>query len=128
MKKIAMVGLVLLLAAGVVYAKEDGVQKKAGEYDVKVSIDRNPPVAGDNNVAIAITGAGGPVKDAKVAVEYSMPAMPGMPPMNYKTDALLKGDLYKAVMNFSRSGSWNVTVRISRGGKAVSTKFTVDAK
>jgi len=27
--------------------------------------------------------------------------MPGMPPMNYKADAVLKGDLYAATMNLS---------------------------
>lgn len=128
MKKVAVIIVALLLAAGVVYAKDYEVQKKAGGYDVKVSIDRNPPVVGDNNVTIEIKGAGGPVKDAKVVVEYSMPAMMGMPPMNYKAEAMLKGDGYKTTMGLSMAGSWNITVRITRGGKTSSTKFTVDAK
>ena len=129
MKKFIVFAVVLLLSAGVGYAKDYEVQKKAGEYDVKVMIDRNPPVVGDNNVTIGITGAGGHhVKDAQVKVEYSMPAMPGMPAMNYKVDAVLKGDEYKATMGLSMAGSWNIAVKITREGKTSSLKFTVDAK
>jgi hypothetical protein len=129
MKKLVGVVMVLLLAAGVVYAKDYEVQKKAGEYDVRVTIDRNPPVVGDNNVTIEIKGAGGHhVRDAQVKVDYSMPAMPGMPPMNYKTDAVLAGDVYKTTLGLSMAGSWNITVKITREGKTSSMKFTVDAK
>ncbi|HWR72284.1 MAG TPA: FixH family protein, partial [Nitrospirota bacterium] len=128
MKRFAVFTMALFLAAGAAYAKDYEVQKKAGEYDVKVAIDRNPPVVGDNNVAIEIKGAGGHhVKDAQVKVEYSMPAMPGMPPMNYKTDAVLKGDVYKAMLGLSMAGSWNITVKITREGKTSNMKFTVDA-
>lgn len=129
MKKPAIIGLVLLLAAGVAYAKEYEVAKKAGEYDVVVRIDRNPPIVGDNNVSITVKDAAGHhVRDAQVKVDYSMPAMPGMPPMNYKTDAVLKGDEYKTTLGLSMAGSWNITVKIAREGKASSMKLTVDAK
>ena len=121
--------MVLVVSTGAVFAKEYEVKKKAGEFDVVVTIDKNPPVTGDNGVTIAVKDAAGKtVKDAKVVVEYSMPAMPGMPPMNYKADAVLKGDLYAATMNLSMAGPWNVTVKISAAGKSGSLKFTVDAK
>lgn len=129
MKRSAVITLVLLLVAGIAYAKDYEVKKKAGEYDVEVKIDRNPPIVGDNNVAIEIKDASGHhVRDAKVIVDYSMPAMPGMPPMNYKADAELKGDEYRAKMNLSMSGSWNIAVKIARDGKRSTMKFTVDAK
>jgi hypothetical protein len=129
MKRTAVAVLVILLTAGVVYAKGYEVQKKAGEYDVVVTIDRNPPVAGDNTVSITVKDATGkPVKDAQVKVEYSMPAMMGMPAMNYKTDAVLEGAEYKAVMGLSMSGSWNIAVKIAKAGKTSILKFTVDAK
>ncbi len=129
MKKIGIFAVVLFLTAGVAYAKHYEVKKKAGDYDVTVEIDRNPPVVGDNNVTIEIKDAAGHhVKDAKVVVDYSMPAMVGMPPMNYKTDAVLKGDAYKATMGLSMGGSWNIAVKITREGKTSSMKFTVDAK
>jgi hypothetical protein len=128
MKRLAVVTLVVLMVVGVAYAKDYEVSKKAGEYTVD-SIDRNPPVTGNNNMEIAIKdGAGKMVTDAKVVVEYSMPAMPGMPAMNYKTDAALKGEKYKATMNLSMAGPWTVAVKITRADKTQSAKFTVDAK
>lgn len=129
MKRIVVLVLILLFTAGVAYAKDYEVTKKAGDYNVEVKIDRNPPVVGDNNMKIEIKDASGKyVTDAKVVVDYSMPAMPGMPAMNYKADAELKGDEYKAKMNLSMSGSWNIAVKITRAGKTSTMKFTVDAK
>ena len=128
MKRLAVFTLTLLLIGGIAYAKDYEVKKKVGEYDVEVKIDKNPPVVGDNNIEIGIKDASGKyVTDAKVKVEYSMPAMPGMPAMNYKTDTELKGDEYKAKINLSMSGSWNVAVKITRSGKTATMKFNVDA-
>ncbi len=129
MKRLALVAVIFLLAAGIAYAKDYEVTKKAGDYNVAVKIDKNPPVVGDNNVSIEITDASGHhARDAKVVVDYSMPAMPGMPAMHYKANAELKGDEYKAKMNLSMSGSWNVAVKVTRVGKTSTMKFTVDAK
>ena len=128
MKKLVIFTLMLIFITGIAYAKDFEVKKKAGEYDVEVKIDKNPPVVGDNNMEIEIKDASGKyVTDAKVKVDYGMPAMPGMPAMNYKTDAELKGNKYKATMNLSMSGSWNIAVKITRGGKTASAKFSVDA-
>ena len=128
MNKIIVMILAVLFVSSVAYAKDYEVKKKAGNYNVEVKIDKNPPVVGDNNMKIEITDASGKyIKDAKVKVEYSMPAMPGMPAMSYKTDAELKGDEYKAKMNLSMSGSWSIVVKITRDGKTASMKFSVDA-
>jgi len=128
MKKIAIFAIVFLLIAGMAYAKDYEVKKKAGQYDVEVRIDRNPPVVGDNNVSIEIKDASGKyVTDAKVRLDYSMPAMPGMPAMNYKEDATVSGNAYKAIMNFSMAGSWNIAVKIKKDGKTNTVKFNVDA-
>lgn len=129
MKRLIVIGMALLLIASIVSAKDYEVKKKAGEYDVVVSIDKNPPVVGDNNVSIDIRDAAGKnVTDAKVAVAYGMSAMPGMPAMDYKTDAELNGTAYKANMNLSMYGPWSIVLKISRAGKATSMKFTIDAK
>lgn len=129
MKRFAVFTIILLLIAGIAYAKDYEVKKKAGQYDVEVRIDRNPPVVGDNNISIEVKDASGRyVTDAKVKVEYSMPAMPGMPAMNYKTDAELKGNEYKAKINLPMSGSWSVAVKVTMAGKTSTMKFTVDAK
>jgi hypothetical protein len=119
----------LLLAISVAYAKDYEISKKAGDLTVVVRIDKNPPVAGPNNVEVSITDTSAKaVTDAKVALTYSMPAMPGMPAMSYKTDLSPAGNVYKGKINYSMSGSWNNELKITRGGKMVSTRFSVDAK
>jgi hypothetical protein len=129
MKKPAILLLALLMVATIVYAKDYEVAKKAGDYNVVVKIDKNPPIAGQNNMEVAVMDASGKnVTDAKVMVNYSMPAMTGMPAMNYKTEAQLKGNVYKTTVNYSMPGSWNNEIRITRNGKTTSTKFTIDAK
>ena len=119
----------LLLITGVVYAKDYEVSKKAGDYNVLIKIDKNPPVAGNNNVEIAVTDASGKaITDATVVLNYSMPAMPGMPAANYKTDAQLAGTVYKAKVNYSMAGPWNNELKITSGGKTTTARFTIDAK
>lgn len=128
LKTICSVLTAIFLLAGVAIAGDYQVTKKAGDFDVVVTIDKNPPVVGDNNITVAIKDiAGKPVTDVKVRVDYSMPAMPGMPAMNYKSAAALNGDVYKASMVLSMSGAWNVEVKILREGKVSTVKFNVDA-
>jgi nitrogen fixation protein FixH len=128
MKRLVVIMLTLLLVTGVAFAKNYEANKKAGDYDVTMVIDKNPPVVGDNAVTVTVKDqAGKVVNDAKVVIDYSMPAMPGMPAMNYKTDAQLKGDDYKATINLSMAGAWNVAVKITRGSQTTTAKFNVGA-
>src|SRR5665647_106733 len=118
--------IALLVLCGSVYAKDYEISKKAGDFAVQVNIDKNPPVTGNNNMTVGIKDAAGKdVTDATVAIDYGMPAMPGMPAMNYKTDTTLKGKRYVATLNFSMSGPWSVAVKITRGGKTQSVKLNV---
>jgi hypothetical protein len=127
MKKIILVSMLILMVAGIAYAKDLEITKKAGPYTVDVKMDKNPPVMGDNGITITIKDAGGKVvKDAKVALDYEMPAMPGMPAMRYKNDPQLKGESYVGTVNFSMGGSWTVKIKITRSGKTDSLKFNVD--
>lgn len=121
--------ITVLCSVGTLSAKEYEINKKAGDLSVLIKIDKNPPVAGKNNVEITITDiAGKIVTDAKVVIAYSMPPMAGMAPMNYKANAELKGSVYKTVVDYSMSGSWNNEIRITRTGKTISIRFTIDAK
>lgn len=122
--------VMMLLAVSIsAYAKDYEMTKKAGEYTVLVKIDKNPPVAGKNNLTVGIKdGTGKDVTDATVAIDYVMPAMPGMPAMNYKTNTMLHGNTYHAVVDFSMSGAWAVAVKITRSGKTQAVKLNVDVK
>lgn len=127
MKKWMMAFLSILLVAGVAYGKSYEVKKTAGPYSVLVTMDKNPPAQGVNGMKISIYDVNRQaVKDAKVVVAYIMPAMPGMAPMSYKTNAVLAGDVYKAVIKIPMGGPWQVTVKISRNGETASMKFTFD--
>lgn len=130
MKTVAVIAMVVvMMVVGAVYAKDYEVAKKTADYVVNIKIDKNPPSQGKNNMEIAVKDKSGKaVTDAKVLVEYVMPPMPGMAPMNYKTDAELKGETYRATMNLSMAGPWNIAVKITRADKTQTVRFTVDAK
>lgn len=124
-----MLTLALLLIAGTVFAAGLEVNQKKGDYYIQVTMDKNPPVIGINTAEITIKDiAGNPVTDASVRVNYFMPPMPGMAPMNYNTTAKPGGGKYTAKLNISMSGPWNISVRVSRSGKTAAVRFNVDAQ
>ena len=131
MKKIITVLTVaaFLMTCGMALAKDYELTKKAGDYNIQIKIDKNPPVTGINKMTVAIKDiAGKSVTDATVALDYGMPAMPGMGAMNYKTGATLKGNSYLASINFSMSGPWFINIKITHGGKTQTVKLNVDIK
>ena len=129
MKKIVMFTFILLMSAGIVWAKDYEIRKKAGDLTVMVKMDKNPAVMGENGAIVTVKDpAGKEVTDAEVKMDYSMPAMPGMPAMHYQSVLALKENTYQGKLNFSMSGPWNIVVKIVRGGKKSSTKFSVDVQ
>jgi hypothetical protein len=131
MKRVTvLLAVIALLAVGIsAYAKDYEISKKAGDLNVQITINKNPPVTGINKMTVAIKDAAGKaVTDAKVAIDYGMPPMPGMGAMNYKAAAELKGESYQATINFSMSGPWFVNIKITRGDKTQSVKLNVDIK
>ena len=120
---------VLLLTAAAVLGGSLELKKRAGDYDVSVTIDKNPPVVGRNTIEIGIRDpAGAPVLDAEVLVNYYMPPMPRMAPMNYRVEAKMRGGTYKARMDLIMAGPWYVAVKITRKDKTVTAKFNIDAR
>ena len=128
MKRTAIFIIIFFLASGVAYSRELEVKKKAGEYDVEIKMDKNPPILGDNHIAIEIKKGGKSITDVKVLVNYYMPPMPRMAPMNYKTDARLKKEKYRATMNFIMAGPWYISIIINHAGQVSKTKINVDAQ
>jgi hypothetical protein len=126
-KRSVLIVCALSLLFGQAFAKDFEVTKKAGDYTVQIKIDKNPPVTGMNKMDIVVNDAAGQdVTDAKVTVDYVMPAMPGMAAMNYKANADLKGSRYVSHLNFSMSGAWIINVKITRSGKTQTVKLNVD--
>jgi hypothetical protein len=129
MTKLCICIVVFFLITGEVFAGGYEIKRKVGEYEADVTLDRNPPVVGDNPIEIEIKDASGQnVSDATVLVNYYMPPMPRMTPMNYKIEAQQKGVEYKATLNFIMAGPWYIAIIIKREGKAYRTRFNVDAQ
>jgi hypothetical protein len=121
--------IVLLLTIGLANAKDYEITKKSGNYTVQIKMDKNPPITGENKMDITVKDtAGKSVTDAAVAIDYGMPGMPGMAPMNYKTTAGLKSESYLATINFSMAGPSYINIKITRGGKSQLVKLNVDVK
>ena len=128
LKRATILIAILFLSASLAYARGLEVKKKAGDYEVEIKIDKNPPIVGDNHIEIGIKNTGKPVTDAKVLVNYYMPPMPRMAPMNYKIDAKLKKEKYQATMNFIMAGPWYIAIIINHDGKVTKTRVNVDAQ
>ena len=121
--------LILFLTVALAGARGIEVKKRVGQLEAEMRIDRSPPVLGDNHIEIGLKDSvGKTVTDAKVVVNYYMPPMPRMGPMNYIVDAKPKGDKYRATMNFIMTGPWVIAVKINQGGQISTAKFNVDAQ
>jgi hypothetical protein len=129
MKTFVIAILLMCSTVTAVDSKEYKVRGTARDYEVEATIDRYPLVLGDNKIEIQIMDVMGKnVTDAEVLVNYYMPPMPRMVPMNYKTDASLASEKYRATMNIIMSGPWYIKIIIKHGGKICTTKFNVDAQ
>lgn len=127
-QKLAFVALIVVLLPATSHARGYEAKKKVGDYEIEMRIDRNPIVLGANHIEIEVKNGGKSVKDAKVLVNYYMPPMPRMVPMNFKIYAELKGDRYRAKMDIIMTGPWIIVIKIYRGEKVVTTKLSVDAQ
>jgi hypothetical protein len=105
------------------------VRRKTQHHVVDAGINRNPPVMGENTIRIEIREAGGKtLTGARVSVNYYMPPMPGMVPMNYTIPATPDGSGYIAKMNFIMTGPWNIVIRVESGGSPWRVTFPIDVR
>lgn len=122
-------GLVLCLAAGFVLAGGAEIRKKAGDYSLAIKLEKEPPIVGKNDIEIEVRDASdAAVVGAKVTLQYYMPPMPRMAPMNYKTEMKTKKGRYAATMNLIMAGPWILVLRIVQGGETRTAKFSIDAR
>ena len=130
MKRFLLILLLSVFWMADAEAKNYEASKKADDYQVEIVIDRNPLVAiGNNNIQIEIKDkAGKIVTDAQVIINYYMPPMPRMAPMNYKTETKMKKGKYYATMKFIMAGPWYIAIIINHEGKISRTKFNIDAQ
>ena len=61
-------------------------------------------------------------------MNYYMPPMPRMAPMNYTSPAEPAGDKYRLTMNIIMEGPWIIRIMVNREGKRTTAKFNIDAQ
>jgi nitrogen fixation protein FixH len=87
-----------------------------------------PPAKGNNQVLVTVKRPDGtPVTEGTVTAVFSMPAMPSMNMPAMRTEASLThaGEgRYRGTSQLSMGGTWNVSIAIAEGGKAVVTRQT----
>ena len=132
MRKVFSLAVIAALAAIAVVGCTKGYETKktAGDLTVTLSAGSYPLVKGDNTLTIKVADSSGKaVTDARVDARYYMPAMPGMAPMEFTTQAMPSGSAYAFKANIPMEGGWRVDVSVTRGDKPEPTvTFNVDAR
>jgi hypothetical protein len=119
----------MTLISSMAFGRDYTMRRKIDGYTMDISINRNPPIIGKNNIRIEIKDhSGKDVINAPVTVNYFMPPMPGMPPMNYTVQAFPRSSGYEVVMDFIMTGPWNIVVKANIPGKPLRMTVPIDVR
>ena len=125
MKNIIFTLLALTLGFSIIHAT--AFTKDIKNRNTKVQITSEKPLTtGSNTLILTIT------KDSKtltdVRVKAFMPAMPGMPAMDFKTNAEDLGNgNYKITLNIAMNGTWQLHIFITpKDGKKSRIKTSLN--
>ena len=118
MKSIARLCLTALVVLAACTKKKDNSDVlHAGDMMVRLSLDPDPPRAGDNVLNVELQDAQGkPVEGAQLGFVYDMPAMGAMPEMKGGGDVKATGGKYQITYPLSMLGDWTLTVGIDAPG------------
>ena len=125
MKTIVKIFMALLL--GVSLLQAGAFNKVAKSRATKVELSSQKPLTTGNN-AIKLTILNDKYKDSAVSFKAFMPAMPGMPYMESKSDAKSLGNgKYSVDVNLAMSGTWQVHIFITpKEGKKIRVKTSLN--
>ena len=127
--RLAFLLLMMVVTSSISLARDFTARKKIGGYTVDIAINRNPPIVAKNELRVEIKDPyGKPVSELKVMVNYYMPPMPGMAPMNYTVQASPKADRYLVIMDLIMTGPWNIVVKTNVADKRLSAAFPIDVR
>ena len=127
MKTLLKFFVFIALAASLLNAA--GFEKTATFKTTKVVIRSEKPLAvGNNTLELMLTLDAKVSEGARVNLKLFMPAMPGMPAMESVAEASsLGGGKYKANVNFTMGGTWQVHILITpKTGKIIRVKTSVN--
>ena len=104
-------------------------EKTAKFRTTKILITSEKPlVVGNNTIEMLVTLKNKVPEGAKVSVKAFMPAMPGMPAMESKSEAKSLGNgKYSTSINFAMGGTWQIHIIVTpKTGKKVRVKTSVN--
>jgi hypothetical protein len=117
------------MVATIAWGGDYKVRRTMEGHTLDIALNRNPPIMGKNDIQIEIKDTGGQfVINSLVTVNYYMPPMPGMPPMNYTLKATPRGSGYFATMDFIMTGPWNIIIRTIVAGKQLRLTIPIDVR
>ncbi len=118
-----LIALVLLLPLVFGFSNAEGAMSKTVDgLTVNLTLNMDMLTMGDNHAAITITNSSGKeVTNARVKVDYGMPTMKNMAPMEYVGRAKYKDGAYKSMLNIIMEGTWFLNVKVLLPGKDVVT-------
>lgn len=123
------VSLLFFVLVPYAHGRDFIVKRNIKGYKMTVTLSQNPPILGKNDIKIAIRDSNGePVTDAIAMVNYFMPPMPGMPPMNYKIKAAPDDAEYAATMDLIMEGPWNITILAKVAGNRLKMTVLIDVR
>ena len=125
MKK--LLKILTLLALSISFLQAAAFEKTANGGSITAIISSDKPLTtGNNSLHVSIKDP--QYKDAQIALKVFMPEMPGMPRMEMQSNAKALGNgVYKADINFSMSGTWQVWILITpKSGQKVRIKTSLN--
>ena len=123
------VNLLFFVLVQYAHGRDFIVKRHVKGYKMTVTLSQNPPIIGKNDIKIEIRDSKGePVTDAIATVNYFMPPMPGMPPMNYKIKAVPEDTEYTAIMDLIMEGPWNITILAKVAGSRLKMTVLIDVR
>ena len=127
MKKLLVAIFAVLLGLNAAFAAE-ALSKKGMAGSLEVEYSTLKPISqGMNLIKVKVMEGAKEVKDAKVSVIASMPAMPGMHAMEEKVDAKYTNGAYEANVVFSMNGTWQISIVVETSdGKKQRLKSSVN--
>ena len=127
MKTLLKLFTIIALATSLLHAA--AFEKTAKFRTTKILITSEKPlVVGNNTIEMLLTLKNKVPEGAKVSVKAFMPAMPGMPAMESKSEAKSLGNgKYSTRINFAMGGTWQIHIIVTpKTGKKVRVKTSVN--
>jgi hypothetical protein len=128
-RRILILFFLISMVVNIAWGGDYKVRRAMEGYTLNIALNQNPPILGKNEIRIEIKDARGQfVVNAPVTINYYMPPMPNMPPMNYAVKASPRGSGYTATLDFIMTGPWNIIIKANTADKPLRMTVPIDIR